>query len=140
MVLGTCCDHRTLHGARQRRVALRRSSIAVTCSLLVLFVFHLDSVSAQPTTCDLGKSPVAASIIEQVTKIDATLASLQKLLSDARTARAEMEQALSKGGDETVLSEQEYVMQVREREIARQLAELEVLKQRLCAAASILPQ
>jgi hypothetical protein len=75
------------------------------------------------------------AVVDQLAKIDNMTNSLRELESRAETSRAEMENMISAGSTDPVLYEQLHVLEVREKDIARQITEFEDLRSKLCHAA-----
>jgi hypothetical protein len=110
-----------------------RASVTRLATFLAVSAFVCDAAAA-PLPCGGEQRELAPSVLEHLVKMDEVILSLQQLLANARTARADVDQAIARGNSEPVMLEHQHVFAAREREIVHQIREFETLKERLCDA------
>jgi hypothetical protein len=91
---------------------------------------------SEDSQCGNRRTVLPKGIADQITGIDDVIASLRDLVSRAQHAHEEINRVVSAGDTEPALFEQMHLMEVREREIARQIDEFQKLREQLCTMGS----
>jgi hypothetical protein len=96
--------------------------------------------AADAPRCAGVEGELPSAVADQLAKLDALSESLQEMIASAQTAQKDIDRAIAGGNTQPVIFERQGVIAAHERSLRRQVQEIKVLRQRLCATARELPQ